>query len=92
MESLQDKKTCSLCNESKLPGDFYSKGRRVDSACKQCQKKKKKAKYVVSKGKGLVDGLKGFIELSTSCLRKRIFSETEKLDKVIQLCQQNSKR
>ena len=40
-----DEKVCTSCSKSKKISDFYSKGKRVDSKCKECVKKKKSKVY-----------------------------------------------
>ncbi len=78
--------TCSCCNQIKSIDCFHKKpGRKTgrDSRCKECISKKKKTKYVATKGMDLVSGLKKLIEISTTCLKKRIEVETKRLDEVI---------
>lgn len=87
----QDKKTCSKCRDEKPIGEFYKKGTRVDSACKTCQKEKKKAKYVVAKNQDVAAGLKSVIDITVFGLSARIRAEVEKLDEVIS-CLQKTKR
>lgn len=84
-------KTCSACGISKPVTEFYSKGNRTDSACKDCQTQKKRAKYLANKNQDAVAGLKAVLGITTQGLGKRIRSEIEKLDEVI-LCLQKSKR
>ena len=38
-------KACVRCQEHKALGDFYSKGDRVDSRCKDCAKETKRKRY-----------------------------------------------
>ncbi len=87
----KDVKSCSVCNNEKPLGDFYSKGGRTDSACKACQKKKKKTKYVANKNQDVVAGLTAILGITTQALGKRIRSEIERLDEVI-VWLQKSKR
>lgn len=84
-------KICSTCGAEKPLREYYAKGKRTDSACKACQKKKKKTKYVASKTQDVVSGLTAILAITTHGLRKRIRSEIERLDEVI-LCLQKPKR
>ncbi len=46
----QTQKSCSLCKKHKKTEDFYTKGSRYSSRCKQCDlKKKKEKKYLIKK-------------------------------------------
>ena len=78
--------TCSGCNQKKAIDCFHKKPGRVtgrDSRCKECISKNKRTKYVATKSMDLVSGLKKLIEISTSCLKKKIEAETKRLDEVI---------
>ncbi len=88
MDSRNEKKNakgkiCSACQEHKSLSDYYSKGGRADSACKECQKRKKKTKYVATKNHDVVAGLSNIINLSTTGLIQLMKAETERLEKVI---------
>lgn len=84
-------KTCSACGKTKPTKDYYSKGTRIDSSCKDCQKQKKKTKYVANKGQDVVAGLTAIFEITSQGLGRQIRSEIEKLNEVIR-CLQKSKR
>lgn len=89
--SSTSQKQCSKCNVVKPLSDFYSKGTRHDSACKECQKKKKQAKYVAERKQDVVAGLTSILTLTSNGIRNRITTEIKKLDEVI-LCLQKSKQ
>lgn len=38
---------CSNCNTEKSQDDFYLKGKRIDSACKECRRNQRNARYQV---------------------------------------------
>jgi hypothetical protein len=43
-------KICSQCGEQKPTADFYSKGTRLDSCCKECKKGARNARYISKEG------------------------------------------
>ena len=40
-----DERVCTNCSKSKRSSDFYTKGKRIDSKCKECVKKRKSKTY-----------------------------------------------
>jgi hypothetical protein len=80
-----------ICGTIKPLNHFYSKGKRTDSACKECQKQKKKTKYVASKNQDVVARLTAILGITTQGLGRQIRSEIERLDEVIK-CLQKSKQ
>ena len=38
-------RTCRQCNKEKGENDFYTKGKRIDTLCKECARNKRKKRY-----------------------------------------------
>ncbi len=73
------KKICTKCLVEKSSNDFYSKGNRLDSICKECKRSNRKAKYVSKKQCDEFNSLTAFFEI--------IFdSEIEELKRLNQNC------
>ena len=49
MSTSLEKKTCTKCLAQLSLDNFYRKGNRLDSWCKECKKKKRRANHLVSK-------------------------------------------
>lgn len=84
-------RVCSICSEARAISEFYRKGNRLDSACKVCQREKKKAKYVAAKECDVMVGLQNILSITKCGLVEAIYSEIKKLDEVI-LCRQKQKQ
>ena len=59
-------KTCTKCLQSKSTSDFYSKGDRLESICKECKKKKSRSRHsskVDKEGVEVVNRLKQVSEI-----------------------------
>jgi len=58
-------KDCTKCLVSKNKNQFYFKGSRIDSWCKECRKIKRRASYIVGKNelnKADLKRLKSFVK------------------------------
>lgn len=44
-EDLRDLKRCTNCEKEKRFEDFYSKGNRLESVCKECKKERSRSDY-----------------------------------------------
>jgi hypothetical protein len=51
MNSSDEGKKCIKCNVLKEVKDFYTKGARIESRCKVCQRKERKERYKKKKSK-----------------------------------------
>jgi hypothetical protein len=58
-----DKKRCTTCLQEFPASNFYSKGNRRDSICKDCKKKKAKATYVRERKSTPIKELNRFMTL-----------------------------
>lgn len=63
--SSHDKKRCTTCLQELPITEFYSKGKRRDSVCKECKKQKSKNTYVSRKKTTPLKVLNRFIDLMT---------------------------
>lgn len=45
MKDGQSERSCTKCGKRKKLNEFYTKGKRVDSWCKECRKKARTARY-----------------------------------------------
>ncbi|MCK5073272.1 MAG: hypothetical protein KAQ98_07580 [Bacteriovoracaceae bacterium] len=80
-------KTCSKCLVEKSLDEFYRKGSRIDSWCKFCKKKKRRANYIVGKNelnKGELERLKLFLKTVTAYEVKQFRAINEKLRAIIE--------
>lgn len=76
-------KQCTKCLARKPSKDFYSKGKRRSSKCKQCEKEEKKTNYVARKNCMDVTTLKRMFDIIYCHQILQVQSEIEKLDEVI---------
>ena len=81
-------KKCTMCLVDLSLDNFYSKGNRLDSACKECVKSNKKAKYVSREIELNVDRLKKIFDIIVAIEIKTINTQISKLDEVIEKCQE----
>lgn len=81
-----EKKVCTKCLVEKDTLEFYRKGNRIDSWCKECKKKKRRAKYLVGLNelnKQDFNRLKLFVKLMTSRQAQGLESINKELRNII---------
>lgn len=78
---------CTRCLVELPIAAFYSKGNRLDSACKECVKSDKRTKYVSRELELNTSRLLKVFEIIFDFERRQIEKELSRLDEVIQLCQ-----
>lgn len=83
-------RTCTKCLADKSIDDFYSKGNRTDSRCKECVKSTKKSKYVAQEQRMRIDSLYKFFELVTELEISALRRQTSRLDEEIKRCLQKN--
>lgn len=66
-------RVCTSCNKSLPNSQFYKKGDRLESVCKECKKKKRKATYVAKRN---IDDSKPIISLVMMMLDSELASLT----------------
>ncbi len=81
------KKICTKCLVALPIDQFYSKGNRIDSRCKECVKSTKKTKYVSAEESLRVNSLFQFFELITEIEITVINQQIQRLDEEIKRCQ-----
>ena len=64
--------------------DFYRKGNRLDSSCKQCKKQKSKTTYVSKKNPSNFSDLNRFIDLVIELDLKRLTDFERYVNQLIQ--------
>lgn len=80
-------KQCTKCLQELELTNFYTKGNRIDSRCKECTKSIKKAKYVVREQALQLDSLFSFCELVSEIELSTLKNQIHKIDEVISKCQ-----
>lgn len=67
-----EKKSCATCLAVLPYSEFYSKGNRIDSACKKCKKLKSKATYLRKRNVSSAAGIMGFIDIMAELQLKQV--------------------
>lgn len=85
-------KICSKCLVKKSKADYYSKGNRIDSRCKECVKSIKKTKYISKQEQFNFSSLMDFFKLVHTIEIQQLNRANSKLQEVISKCQTVSLR
>ena len=85
---MSEIKICTICLVELPLGCFYSKGNRLDSACKNCVKTRKKTKYVTVHENLSFETLMKIFKLIQDLELEEINNEVKKVDRVIEQWEQ----
>ncbi len=83
------KKQCKSCKAYKNPTEFYTKGKSLESSCKECKKKKRRKNYLFQKKS---DELSRLAEASLVIIeseKKRIERQHKILDQILEKYEKN---
>lgn len=92
METSLLTKLCSTCLLTRPLAEFYSKGNRQDSACKDCTKKRKRSTYVATKPEYSVENLNNALGLLLDFELARVERVNEQLREIINRVEQRTSR
>lgn len=90
MEEVNKHKQCVTCLQEFLLTEFYSKGSRLDSSCKSCKKKSRRASYSSSKNIASFEHLKKICDIVFDSEYARLNELEKRLDKVMLKCQRKN--
>lgn len=82
--NAHDKKRCTTCLQELPVTEFYSKGNRRDSICKECKKLKSRTTYVRTKKTTPLKVLNRFIDLMTEIELEMVRDLNNQISEVIE--------
>lgn len=82
--NAHDKRRCTTCLQELPLTEFYSKGKRRDSTCKECKKKKARTTYVRAKKTTPLKVLNRFIDLMTEIELEMVRDLNNQITEVIE--------
>lgn len=83
MTNEASEKCCTTCLVTKKVTEFYSKGKRTDSICKSCIKKKRKTKYVTIQKASDFNRILNLFDLIFECENSALTKLENDIDKIL---------
>lgn len=82
--NVHDRRRCTTCLQELPVTEFYSKGNRRDSTCKECKKQKARTTYVRTKKTTPLKVLNRFIDLMTEIELEMVRDLNNQITEVIE--------